>query len=235
MVLQDGKVSQAQQVCLYGAGIRSVQGTETGYAYTMDLSEEALTKAARFAGLAPSPLPLWGSAVERRGRGNEALPKRGSGEGASLGPAGDRRTQLFCPPDVPALPSFVVRMSDDVLQFAEAPRSVIILDENGEPLKAGDPHRFFEASWMHKANGRYYFSYSTGDSHLLCLAVGDNPYGPFRFKCELLQPVVGWTTHHSIVRYEGRWWLFHHDCVPSNDITHLRSLKVMPLDDTLFE
>ena len=126
-------------------------------------------------------------------------------------------------------------MSDDVLQFAEAPRPVIIVDEKGEPLKAGDPHRFFEASWMHKANGRYYFSYSTGDSHLLCLAVGDNPYGPFRFKCELLQPVVGWTTHHSIVRYEGRWWLFHHDCVPSNDITHLRSLKVMPLDDKLFE
>ena len=47
MVLQDGKVSQAQQVCLYGAGIRSVRGTETGYAYTMDLSEEALMKAAR--------------------------------------------------------------------------------------------------------------------------------------------------------------------------------------------
>lgn len=124
-------------------------------------------------------------------------------------------------------------MSDDVLQFADAPRSVIIVDEKGEPLKASDPHRFFEASWMHKANGRYYFSCSTGDTHLLCLAVGDSPYGPFRFKCELLQPVVGWTTHHSIVRYEGRWWLFHHDCVPSNDITHLCSL--MPLDDKLFE
>ncbi len=184
---------------------------------------------------APSPLPLWGSAGGRQGGKNEALPQRGSGEGASLGPAGDRKTELSCPPDAPALPSYVVHMSDDVLQFAEAPRSIIIVDEKGEPLKAGDPHRFFEASWMHKANGRYYFSYSTGDSHLLCLAVGDNPYGPFRFKCELLQPVVGWTTHHSIVRYEGRWWLFHHDCVTSGDITHLRSLKVMPLDDKLFE
>jgi len=164
-------------------------------------------------------------------RGNQMV----NGQCVDLGPAGDKKTQLFCPPDAPALPSFVVRMSDDVLQFAEAPRSIIILDENGEPLKAGDPHRFFEASWMHKANGKYFFSYSTGDSHLLCLAVGDNPYGPFRFKCELLQPVVGWTTHHSIVRYEDRWWLFHHDCVPSNDITHLRSLKVKPLPDNLFE
>ena len=33
---------------------------------------------------APSPLPLWGSAVERRGSGIEALPQRGSGEGAIL-------------------------------------------------------------------------------------------------------------------------------------------------------
>ena len=49
MVLTDGKVSQAQQVCLYGAGIRAVQDTQTGYAYTMDLSEEAMLKAARFA------------------------------------------------------------------------------------------------------------------------------------------------------------------------------------------
>ena len=152
-----------------------------------------------------------------------------------LGPAPDRKTQLFCPADAPALPSYVARMSDDVLQFAEAPRPVVILDADGEPLKAGDPHRFFEASWMHKAGGRYYFSYSTGDSHLLCLSVGDNPYGPFRFQCELLQPVVGWTTHHSIIQYEGRWWLFHHDSEPSNGITHLRSLKVMPLDDKLFE
>ena len=51
MVLQDGKVSQAQQVCLYGAGIRVVKGTETSYAYTMDLSEEGLKKAAKSVGL----------------------------------------------------------------------------------------------------------------------------------------------------------------------------------------
>lgn len=50
MVLQDSKVSQAQQVCLYGAGIRAVKGTQTGYAYTMDLSERAMLQAARFAG-----------------------------------------------------------------------------------------------------------------------------------------------------------------------------------------
>lgn len=129
----------------------------------------------------------------------------------------------------PAIPSRVARMSDDVLQFAESPRPVLVVDDNGNPLAADDPHRFFEASWMHKKDGRYYFSYSTGDTHLLCYAVGDNPYGPFTYKGVILEPVVGWTTHHSIVQFKGHWYLFHHDCVPSNDTTWLRSMKVVEL------
>lgn len=48
--LQDGRVSQAQQAVLYGAGIRVIHDGQTGYAYTMDLSPEALLRAARFAG-----------------------------------------------------------------------------------------------------------------------------------------------------------------------------------------
>lgn len=132
--------------------------------------------------------------------------------------------------DENALPSRVAKMTDDMFQFAEEPRPVLVIDENGKPLRADDPHRFFEASWMHKVNGKYYFSYSTGDSHLLCYAVGDNPYGPFTYKGVILEPVVGWTTHHSIVEYKGKWYLFHHDCVPSNGVTWLRSVKVMELD-----
>ena len=82
---------------------------------------------------------------------------------------------------------------------------------------------------MHKYNGKYYYSYSTGDTHHLCYAVGDSPYGPFTYKGEILTPVVGWTTHHSIVEYNGKWWLFHHDSVPSGARTWLRSLKVCEL------
>ena len=48
--LQDGKVSQAQQAVLYGAGVRVVHDGQTGYAYTMDLSTDSLLRAARFAG-----------------------------------------------------------------------------------------------------------------------------------------------------------------------------------------
>ncbi len=131
----------------------------------------------------------------------------------------------------PALCPKVVKLSDNMLEFNESPRDLVILDQEGYPLKAGDhERRFFEASWMHKYNGKYYFSYSTGDTHLLCYATGDNPYGPFTFQGVILTPVVGWTTHHCIVEFKGKWYLFHHDCVPSGGKTWLRSLKVIELE-----
>jgi hypothetical protein len=130
----------------------------------------------------------------------------------------------------PAIPPRVAKLSADMLQFAEEPRPVVIVDKDGKPLTQGDTRRrFFEASWMHKYNGKYYYSYSTGDTHLLCYAVGDNPYGPFTYQGVILTPVIGWTTHHAIVEYKGKWYLFHHDSVPSGGKTHLRSLKVAEL------
>ena len=130
----------------------------------------------------------------------------------------------------PALGPIVARLSDDMKEFAETPREIVILDEQGEPLKAGDhDRRFFEASWMHKYNGKYYFSYSTGNTHFLCYAIGDNPYGPFTYGGKILTPVVGWTTHHSICEYQGQWYLFYHDSILSNGVTHLRSVKMTPL------
>ncbi|MCQ2145597.1 MAG: family 43 glycosylhydrolase, partial [Bacteroidales bacterium] len=123
----------------------------------------------------------------------------------------------------------VVKLSPDMLQFGEEPKPVVVVDENGQPLTADDPHRFFEASWTFKKDGKYYFTYSTGDSHLLCYAVGDNVYGPFTYKGVILTPVVGWTTHHAIIEYQGKWYLFHHDSVPSGGKSWLRSLKVCEL------
>jgi len=127
----------------------------------------------------------------------------------------------------PALLPIVAKMTGDLLEFAEEPKEVKILDENGKLLLEGDnERRFFEASWLHKYNGKYYFSYSTGDTHFICYAVGDNPYGPFTYTGRVLNPVVGWTSHHSICEVSGKWYLFYHDSSLSKGITHLRSVKV---------
>lgn len=127
----------------------------------------------------------------------------------------------------PALCAKVAKLSDDLLEFAEAPKDLVIVDDEGKPLLQGDTdRRFFEASWMHKHDGKYYFSWSTGDTHYLCYATGDSPYGPFTYQGRILEPVVGWTSHHSICAWKDQWYLFYHDSSLSKGITHLRSIKV---------
>lgn len=129
--------------------------------------------------------------------------------------------------DEAALGPRIARLSDNMLQFAEEPQEIAILDEAGQPLLAGDhDRRFFEAPWMHKYQGKYYLSWSTGNTHYLCYAIGDNPYGPFTYSGRILNPVVGWTTHHSICQYKDKWYLFYHDCILSRGVTHLRSVKM---------
>jgi hypothetical protein len=157
---------------------------------------------------------LWGGQLQRY-KDNKAL------ESGATFPADNE----------PAISARLAKLSADMLQFAEEPRAVVIQDKDGKPLtNADNKRRFFEASWMHKYNGKYYFSYSTGDTHLLCYATGDNPYGPFTYQGVILTPVVGWTTHHSIAEFKGKWYLFHHDSVPSGGKTWLRSLKVTELE-----
>lgn len=132
--------------------------------------------------------------------------------------------------DQPALGPRVARLAADMARLDEPSREVVILDERGTPLRADDhERRFFEGTWIHRYGGRYYLSWSTGDTHLICYGVGDSPYGPFTYAGQVLTPVSGWTTQHSIVEFDGRWWLFFHDSTLSGGKTHLRSVKVTEL------
>jgi hypothetical protein len=131
---------------------------------------------------------------------------------------------------LPAIGPRVALMSNNMLSFSGPVREIKILDPEGKPLLGGDhDRRFFEAAWMHKYNGKYYFSYSTGDTHFIAYATGTSPYGPFTYQGVVLNPVVGWTNHHSIVEINGKWYLFYHDSVFSGDKTHLRTVKVTEL------
>lgn len=128
-----------------------------------------------------------------------------------------------------ALNAKVARLNNTMLEFEGGVYNVKIVDKDGKPLMAGDhERRFFEASWMHKYKGKYYFSYSTGDTHFIAYAIGDNPMGPFTYQGVVLNPVQGWTNHHSIVEIQGKWYIFYHDTQLSGK-THLRNIKVAEL------
>lgn len=155
---------------------------------------------------------LWGGQLEKW--------QTGTFEPHAEGPAAD----------APAIGPRVARLSEDMLSFQEEPQEISIVDEEGQPIVAGDEdRRYFEGPWMHQYNGKYYLSYSTGTTHKLVYAIGDSPMGPFTFKGTILTPVIGWTTHHSIVEYNDKWYLFYHDCSLSEGVNHKRCVKYCEL------
>jgi hypothetical protein len=132
-------------------------------------------------------------------------------------------------PEDMAIQPRIAKLGKDMKSFAEPVKEIKLLDKDGQPYKEkNNDQRFFEASWTFKHNGKYYFTYSTGDTHYICYATGDSPYGPFTYQGVVLDPVDGWTNHQSIVEFNGKWWLFYHD-VQLSGKTHLRNVKMTEL------
>jgi len=163
---------------------------------------------------------LWGGQLEKWQTGEYISGDTGVAPGSD-GPQGGEA----------ALGPMVAELSDDMLTFRSKPRELKIHDENGSPITAGDAdRRYFEGPWVHKLKGKYYLSYSTGPTHYICYAAGNSPIGPFTYKGRVLEPVTGWTTHHSIVEFKGKWYLFYHDSSLSGGQTHLRNVMFTELE-----
>ncbi|MCL6259895.1 glycoside hydrolase family 43 protein [Aquiflexum sp. TKW24L] len=144
-------------------------------------------------------------------------------------PVGKGPTDGLPAADQPALMPQMAKLNANMMELAEPARPIQIVDSSGNPILAGDnERRFFEAAWVHQYKGKYYLSYSTGDTHFIAYGIGDNPYGPFTYQGVVLNPVQGWTNHHSIVEFEGKWYLFYHDTELTNK-THLRNIKMTEL------
>lgn len=125
-----------------------------------------------------------------------------------------------------ALSPQIAKLSDDMHTLAEKPRDIKILDpKTKKPLLVEDyDRRFFEGPFIHKYNGMYYLSYSTGTTHYMVYATSKSVYGPYTYQGRILEPVEGWTTHGSIVKYKGQWWVFYHDAKTSGK-DYLRQVK----------
>lgn len=123
----------------------------------------------------------------------------------------------------------IAKLNKDMLSFAEPVKEIKIVDKDGNLFKEKDnDKRFFEAPWVHKYKGKYYLSYFTGDTHNICYAISDNPYGPFTYQGVIMYPVEGWTCHHSIAAFKGKWYMFYHDIQLSGK-TYLRNAKMTEL------
>ncbi|HEU5075323.1 MAG TPA: family 43 glycosylhydrolase, partial [Polyangiaceae bacterium] len=100
----------------------------------------------------------------------------------------------------------VVRLNDDMISIKDSMATTI-------PTTA-----FFEASFMHKHEGRYYFSYSSdfssGHGAALEYLIGDSPMSGFVYEGKFLESATinrGNNNHGSIIEFGGKHYLFYHN------------------------
>jgi arabinoxylan arabinofuranohydrolase len=87
-----------------------------------------------------------------------------------------------------------------------------------------DAPRFFEAAFMHKRNGIYYFSYSSDFSEgsaTIEYMTSNDPMTGFQHRGTVLGNPwdnLGNNNHHSIIEYQGQWYIFYHNRALSNSV-----------------
>ena len=103
-------------------------------------------------------------------------------------------------------------------------------------LVEGLPEGFKEGPFAFERNGKYYFTFpwvrEKDGTETLAYAMADHPMGPFTFKGIIMDesPTKCWTNHHSIVEYQGQWYLFYHHNDYSPKFDKNRSVRIDSLN-----
>jgi len=108
----------------------------------------------------------------------------------------------------------VAKLKENMIELAEPVRKV---DYGPQEILDDDLQRFHEGSYMHKKDGVYYFSYSNFKHPKFggFYAMGDNPYGPFKWVGPMAKGPEGAQDHHSIIKFKEQWYYFYHIAVPN--------------------
>lgn len=119
--------------------------------------------------------------------------------------------------------SLVMLLKEDMLTVAGRPKDLLpgVTQSEGTGFEG---HEFFEASSIRKIGSRYYFVYSSVNSHELCYAVSEKPDEGYQYggtlvdladvylegrKEEEAVNALG-NTHGGIECVNGQWYVFYH-------------------------
>jgi hypothetical protein len=92
--------------------------------------------------------------------------------------------------------------------------------------------RFFEASWVHKYNNTYYYSYAAYNADgkdwpsNIDYCTSSNPLGPWTYKGTLNGYAGSGTNHAGIVQFKDKWYFVYHTDYLSGGTAWERSVQV---------
>ena len=122
-----------------------------------------------------------------------------------------------------AMASQVMKLEEDMITLKEEPRELLPDVSNSEDT-CFKGHEFFEASSIRKVQGKYYFVYSSVNSHELCYAISDKPDREYQYGGTIVDigdvylngrkqkdalNALG-NTHGGMEYVNGQWYIFYH-------------------------
>lgn len=114
---------------------------------------------------------------------------------------------------------FAARLKPNMVEIEGEPRSFDNLPKKG----------LQEGPFVFERNGTYYLTYPHVANKIerLEYATSASPLGPFEWAGVILDESASgcWTVHHSIVDYQGQWYLFYHDRDLSPSFDKHRSIR----------
>ena len=86
---------------------------------------------------------------------------------------------------------------------------------------------FFEAPWVHKYRGNYYFSYASGYPSTTNYSISSSLAGPWTNK-GVINALLdnSETNHQAIVKYLGHWYFIYHAANAPGGWTYRRSVNI---------
>ncbi len=113
---------------------------------------------------------------------------------------------------------YVAKLKENMTELESKPQIIANLPAKG--LKEGP--------WVFERNGLYYLTFPHVENTIerLEYAMGDNPMGPFKMTGVIMDesPMNCWTNHHSIIEFNGQWYLFYHQNARSPKFDKNRSI-----------
>jgi hypothetical protein len=118
----------------------------------------------------------------------------------------------------------VAKLKDNMIETDGQPQTIANLPTKG----------LIEGPFAFELNGKYYLTYPHVENTIerLEYSMSDSPMGPYKPVGVIMDesPSGCWTNHHSLVKYNGQWYLFYHDRDYSPNFDKNRSVRV----DSLF-
>jgi len=114
---------------------------------------------------------------------------------------------------------FVAKLKPNMLEIEGEPRTIDELPKKG----------LQEGPFVFERNGTYYLTYPHVANKIerLEYATSTSPAGPFKWAGVIMDESASgcWTNHHSIIEWQGQWYIFYHDQDMSPAFDKRRSMR----------